>query len=115
MQRTTVVKYVNCVPKALSLFGLLGLAGAAGVINPRFFWLSFLSFFSYVNYFRLFLGFFDPQYRAKPQRVLLAVLSMFPVIIVFPLAHYVPAVGFLGFLGFLGLTLDKRSQVHGST
>lgn len=115
MQRTTLVKYVHFVPKALSLFGLLGLAGAAGIIDPRYFWLSFLSFLSYLNYFRFFLGFFDPQYRVKPERVLLATLPMFPIIIVFALAQYVPALGFFGFLGYVGLTVDKTSQVHGST
>ena len=32
MQSTTVGKYVHCIPKAVSLFGLLGLAGAAVIL-----------------------------------------------------------------------------------
>ncbi len=116
MQRTTVVKYVHCIPKALSVFGLLGLAGVAGVIDRRYFWLSFLSFFSFINYFRFFLWFFDPPKPDKVPLVLLfAVLPMFSVACALPIAHHLPAVGFLGFLGYLGLTLDRTSQVHGST
>jgi len=125
MQRTTVVKHACSISKVLSLFGLLGLAGAGGVIEPQYFWLSFLSFFSYfsfLNYFRFFFGFFDAQYRVKPENVplvaLSAVLPMFATAIVFPLALHFPAVGFLGFsgyLGLLGLTLNKSSQVQDST
>ena len=125
MQRTTVVKHACSISKVLSLFGLLGLAGAGGVIEPRYFWLSFLSFFSYfsfLNYFRFFFGFFDAQYRVKPENAPLVVLSvvlpMFAAAFVFPLAHHFPAVGFLGFsgyIGLLGLTLNKSSQVQDST
>ena len=125
MQHTTVAKHACSISKVLSLFGLLGLAGAGGVIEPRYFWLSFLSFFSYfsfLNYFRFFFGFFDAQYRVKPENVPLVVLSvvlpMFATAFVFPLALYFPAVGFLGFsgyIGLLGLTLNKSSQVQDST
>ena len=125
MQRTTVVKHACSISKVLSLFGLLGLAGVAGVIEPRYFWLCFLSFFSYfsfLNYFRFFFGFFDTQYRVKPEKAPLVVLSvglpLFAVAFVSPLAHHFPAVGFLGFsgyLGLLGLTLNKSSQVQDST
>lgn len=128
MQIVTVAKYACSISKVLSLFGLLGLAGAAGVIDSRYIWLSFLSFFSffsYINYFRFFFGFFDAQYRVKPENVHLVVLSaVLPLCVAasaafaFPLAHYFPAVGFLGFsgyLGLLGLTLDRTSQVKGLT
>ena len=124
MQRATLAKHACSISKILSLFGLLGLAGAAGVIDSRYLWLSFLSFFSFfshINYFRFFFGFFDPQYRVKPENVHLVVLPMFvaaAAVFAFPLAHHFPAVGFLGFsgyLGLLGLTLDRTSQVQGST
>ena len=125
MQRTTVVKHACSISKVLSLFGLLGLAGTGGFIESQYFWFSFLSFFSYfsfLNYFRFFFGFFDAQYRVKPENVPLVVFSlvlpMFVVAFVSQLAHHFPAVGFLGFSGYLGLlvlTLDKSSQVQDST
>ena len=125
MQRAKVVKHACTISKVLSLFGLLGLAGAGGVIEPRYFWLSFLSFFSYFsfsNYFRFFFGFFDAQYRVKPENAPLVLLSvvfpMFVAAFVSQLAHHFPAVGFLGFsgyIGLLGLTFNKSSQVQDST
>jgi len=119
MERVTLAKYVDIIPKRLSLLGILGVAGLAGFFDQRFFALSALSFLSYIAYFRFFSAFLDHRIfilkeRILKERIPIFIASLVPIFIygyVIPMfGHKLLFLGFLGFLGYLGLTLDKAPK-----
>jgi len=118
---TKLAKYVDIIPRRLSLLGVLGVAGLAGFFDQRFFALSSLSFLSYIAYFRFFSALLDRRIFILKERILkermpIFIASLVPILIygyVIPMfGHKLLFLGFLGFLGYLGFTLDKPSDVN---
>ena len=111
MQRRTVIRAIDRIPRMLSLLGLLGLLGLWGVFDERYYAFSSLSFLSYLAYFRFFNGFLGAPVSISRERLPLYVASMFaPLILFIPLVRgfYMPALGFTGFLGFLSFAVGAR-------
>jgi len=102
-----ITKYIERVPRFLSLFGLSGLIGLAGFFNPQFSRFSALSFLSYLCYFRLFCWFIKPRPPIKPIDVFVPLLGGIIWIVAEAIDPGLPAnfplFGFIGFAGFLGL------------
>jgi hypothetical protein len=102
-----VTKYIERVPRFLSLFGLLGLIGLAGFFNPQFSRFSALSFLSYLCYFRFLRWFIKPRPPVKSMDIFVPLLGS----IIWIVAETInpgllansPLFGFIGFAGFLGL------------
>ena len=100
-------KYVDRVPRFLSLLGLLGLIGLAGFLNPQFSRFSALSFLSYICYFRFLRWFIKPRPPIKSKDIFVPLLGSIIWIVAeafYPgLPAKFPLFGFIGFAGFLGL------------
>jgi hypothetical protein len=102
-----ITKYIERVPRFLSLFGLLGLIGLAGFFNPQFSRFSALSFLSYLCYFRFLRWFIKPRPPIKSIDIFVPLLG--GIIWITSEAFYpglpanFPLFGFIGFAGFLGL------------
>ena len=115
MQRKTIIRAIDRIPRALSFLGLAGLLGLWGVVDERYYALSSLSFLSYLAYFRFLNGFLGAPVSIKKERLPLYVASMCaPLILFIPLARgfYIPALGFLGFLGFLSFALGAHADIE---
>lgn len=102
-----ITKFLDRVPRALSLLGLLGLIGLAGVFDPQLSRLSALSFLSYLCYFRFLRWFVKPQPPMTTAGILVPLIGIMVWIVsqvIFPgLLAIAPMFGFIGFAGFLGL------------
>lgn len=102
-----IAKFIDRVPRYLSLLGLLGLIGVAGFFDPQFSRFSALSFLSYLCYFRFLRWFIKPRPPIKSMDIfvpLLGSIIWIGVETIYPelLANF-PLFGFIGFAGFLGL------------
>ena len=102
-----IAKYIDRVPRFLSLFGFLGLIGLAGFFNPQFLRFSALSFLSYICYFRFLRWFIKPRAPIKPMDIFVPLVGSIIWIVaeaINPgLSANSPFFGFIGFAGFLGL------------
>lgn len=100
-------KYVDRVPRFLSLLGLLGLIGLAGLFNPQLSRFSTLSFLSYLCYFRFLRWFIRPRPAITPVGIMVPLLGSLVWIVVETFSSGLltssPLFGFIGFAGFLGL------------
>jgi hypothetical protein len=70
-----IAKYIDRVPRFLSLFSLLGLIGLAGFFNPQFSPFSALSFLSYLCYFRFLRWFIKPRPPIKSMDIFVPLLG----------------------------------------
>lgn len=102
-----VTKFLDRVPRFLSLLGLLGLIGLAGIFDAQLLRFSTLSFLSYLCYFRFLRWFVKPQPPLTTAGILVSLLGGLILIfaeVLFPGAvESSPFFGFIGFAGFLGL------------
>ncbi|RPI91598.1 MAG: hypothetical protein EHM40_15255 [Chloroflexi bacterium] len=102
-----ITKFLDRVPRFLSLLGLLGIVGLAGLFDPQLFRFSALSFLSYVCYFRFMRWFVKPSPPLTATGILVPVVGIMiwivPQVIYPELLTIVPMFGFIGFAGFLGL------------
>ena len=100
-------KFLDRVPRFLSLLGLLGLIGLAGVLDSQLFRFSAFSFLSYLCYFRFFRWFIKPRPTITASGILVPLLGGLIWIVaetIYPgLIQDSPLFGFIGFAGFLGL------------
>lgn len=117
-EETMFTKYLDRVPKFLSLPGLLGLIGLAGVFDSHLLRFSALSFLSYVCYFRFLRWFIvKPQPPLTGTGILVPLLGIIVSIVpqlIFPaMLSTVPSFGFIGFAGFLGL-FEPAGEIQGN-
>jgi hypothetical protein len=106
-RKTMITKFLDRVPRAMSLLGLLGLIGLAGIFNPQLARFSALSFLSYFCYFRFLRWFVQPQPPLTGAGLFVPLLGALLWIVLqtlYPeLIATSPTFGFIGFAGFLGL------------
>lgn len=102
-----ITKFLDRVPRFLSLLGLLGVVGLAGFFDPQLFRFSALSFLSYICYFRFMRSFVKPHPPVTTTGILVPLVGIMiwlvPQITYPELLAMIPAFGFIGFAGFLGL------------
>jgi len=100
-------KFLDQIPRTLSLLGLLGIVGVAGIFDPQLWRFSAFSFLSYICYFRFFRWFAKPRPEVTATSIgvwILGFISGSLAMTIYPgLLSISPMFGFIGFAGFLGL------------
>jgi O-antigen ligase len=113
------IKFLDRVPRAMSLLGLLGLVGLAGIFNPQLSRFSALSFLSYLCYFRFLRWFVQPQPPLTGAGLFVPLLGVLLWIVpqtLYPeLIATATMFGLLGFAGFLGLYQPATSSQKRTT